>query len=195
MSSALDVAGAAIQVAMWRPCTAQGAARPGPLLVLSSRRWILGRYDVSKAGSQAKWLGQSLTFTESLVVRKEQRREVDSKWIAAGDYVILLGRHDPAYMHPSSVFRVEQGGQVLNFKPSDSYPEFSAKNWEIVYKRAKQRLDASDTVAPGRPPQLGRAASRYGVSNQQPADQAPFAGRRAGALRRRYGINLSGACR
>ena len=99
----------------------------------ASRRRILGRYVVSKAGSEAKMLPQSLTFTVSEAVGGKLK----GKWIAAGDYVIVLGKHDTAYMYPSLVFRIEQEGRILRFKPSDPYPQFSPDRWEIVYQRAK----------------------------------------------------------
>ncbi|MCB8933696.1 MAG: hypothetical protein M9921_05745 [Fimbriimonadaceae bacterium] len=94
---------------------------------------LLGRYVVAEAGSAAKELPQSMTFTE----QKVTAGNVSGDWIAAGDYVVLIGRHDTAYMYPSFVFRVEEEGRKLVFHPSDPYPEFRDGKWDLVYVKTQ----------------------------------------------------------
>ena len=95
-----------------------------------SRKRIIGTYKATKRGTEMSRAPTELTFTNEKVSSSPS-----GQWIAAGDYVVLLGRKDSAYMHPSLVFRVLDDGKTLTFKPSDPQPEFSPAKWEITYSR------------------------------------------------------------
>lgn len=95
------------------------------------RKQYLGQYKLVSKGTEYDEIGDSIVFGEKTVFVGGEYRE----WLAAGEYVVLIGGDGSSYNWPSIVLRSVDGGKTLRFVPSDPYKGFGAAEWGLEYKK------------------------------------------------------------